>query len=438
MSFNNLLRINTNSNAPLGHFGKKMVEYGECHIGEEFWLKHGLTLQDKANFESYQQLCREMQCADLEEINKYEDATPTAMRDKIIDALVEINDWYQIGNALLEEEDEKEKDEKEKEEINASYARMIALENCATCNHDTESGISFCNATCENKFDVKNITHGGSVYINASTLKRVAIPTVRMEGATSITGNLYEELDKSEIANLVIRNQRKLGWVVHTLSSASFESLLSPEETAIKISKFLESIPNMVVDEVAAGMFYKCHYSEEFDEMTTYIKLHFGQDKTMIETRRVHGSASLGSTFYTKFTNHMLNENKSTHLVQRRGGSGEDPFTTSDEDVDSLCKFIKQNLTDGIKVGAYFAMKQEIGLQIITCNEIYNAIHTSPRDISFVAVKILGFIDMLKTHSGFKLKQEYRDLVIPRLKNKLDACSHKIRNLSVKRRIEEI
>ncbi len=98
MSFNNKLKINTSSNAPLGHFGKKMLEYGECYIGEPFWLKNGLSLDDKAKFESYQQLCdnNTTTLEDIIGIAMYEVTTPTEICDKIIDTMVDIMNWYNI------------------------------------------------------------------------------------------------------------------------------------------------------------------------------------------------------------------------------------------------------------------------------------------------------------------------------------------------------
>lgn len=98
MASNNKLNINTSLKAPIGEFGRKMTDYGECHIGESIWLKNGLTLIDKARFESYQQLCEDPSFEDMDEMVIYEDSTPTEMRNKIIDTIVEIKIFYKIGD----------------------------------------------------------------------------------------------------------------------------------------------------------------------------------------------------------------------------------------------------------------------------------------------------------------------------------------------------
>lgn len=98
MSFNNLLNIDTRLNAPIGYFGSKMLEYGECRMGDSFWIKNGLTLQDKINFETYQYACDDMSDASVHIIMEYEESVLPKTRDKIINTIVEINNWYKIGN----------------------------------------------------------------------------------------------------------------------------------------------------------------------------------------------------------------------------------------------------------------------------------------------------------------------------------------------------
>lgn len=110
MSFTNLLNIDTSVMAIAGHFGNKMREYGECHIGSPIWLLNGLTLQDKIRFEAYQTACEE---EDLISITQYEEETPPEMRDNIINTIVEINKWYGIGNGQMEKEEEEEENNKQ-------------------------------------------------------------------------------------------------------------------------------------------------------------------------------------------------------------------------------------------------------------------------------------------------------------------------------------
>ena len=93
MSYENKLQINTGDNAPVGELGRKMAEYGNCRvIKKSFWLKNGLTLQDKANFELYQQSCNIPSLKEMNTIICYENSTPTWLRNKIIDTIFE---WYQ-------------------------------------------------------------------------------------------------------------------------------------------------------------------------------------------------------------------------------------------------------------------------------------------------------------------------------------------------------
>ena len=108
MAFNNLLNMDTTLNTPVGYFGSKMMDYGECHIGESFWIKNGLTLQHKITFEAYQRNCelynttRDITTAvnALVEIHRYEKDTLPERRNKIINTMVEINKWYKIGNEM--------------------------------------------------------------------------------------------------------------------------------------------------------------------------------------------------------------------------------------------------------------------------------------------------------------------------------------------------
>ena len=95
---NNSLNIDTSSSAITGLFGVKLLEYGECRIGLEFWIKNGLSLQDKHEFETYQEMCEE--CTDFALMEEYEAMTSQEHKDKIVETLVEINVWYEIGLML--------------------------------------------------------------------------------------------------------------------------------------------------------------------------------------------------------------------------------------------------------------------------------------------------------------------------------------------------
>ena len=101
-SYNNSLNIDTSSRAKIGMFGDKLLQFGVCRIGHEFWIKNGFTLQDKRAFEAYQEMCEEfmedMSFKSLHYIEKYEETTSQSHKNKIIETLVEINSWYEIGN----------------------------------------------------------------------------------------------------------------------------------------------------------------------------------------------------------------------------------------------------------------------------------------------------------------------------------------------------
>jgi hypothetical protein len=99
---NNSLNIDTSSSAITGLFGAKLLEYGACRIGLEFWVKNGLSLQDKHEFEAYQEMCDEFaemaSFKSLYYMEVYEETTSSEHKNKIIETLVEINSWYEIGN----------------------------------------------------------------------------------------------------------------------------------------------------------------------------------------------------------------------------------------------------------------------------------------------------------------------------------------------------
>jgi hypothetical protein len=103
-SYNNSLNIDTSSRAKIGMFGAKLLEYGACRIGKEIWIKNGLTLQDKLVFEAYQEMCEEfmedVSFKSLHYIEKYEAITSQVHKNKIIETIVEINVWYEIGNEI--------------------------------------------------------------------------------------------------------------------------------------------------------------------------------------------------------------------------------------------------------------------------------------------------------------------------------------------------
>jgi hypothetical protein len=106
----NNLNIDTSFNAPTGHFGIKMLEYGECQIGTEVWIKNGLTVQDKTAFEAYMALCDValglLQLEEYDDLVKYERSCSAEHKETIIAIIEEINCKYKIGNGVIEEEED--------------------------------------------------------------------------------------------------------------------------------------------------------------------------------------------------------------------------------------------------------------------------------------------------------------------------------------------
>jgi hypothetical protein len=98
----NSLNIDTSSTAITGLFGAKLLEYGACRIGEEIWIKNGLTLLEKVAFEAYQEMCEEfvefLTLKSLYCMKNYEAITTPEHKNKIIETLIEINARYEIGN----------------------------------------------------------------------------------------------------------------------------------------------------------------------------------------------------------------------------------------------------------------------------------------------------------------------------------------------------
>ena len=60
-------KIETSMYTNTGYFGIALLEYGACHIGSEIWLKHGLTMQDKEDFENYQNGCEALRGASIDD-----------------------------------------------------------------------------------------------------------------------------------------------------------------------------------------------------------------------------------------------------------------------------------------------------------------------------------------------------------------------------------
>jgi len=103
----------TELGARLGDFGVKMMEHVMCSIGAHVWTNHGLTLQDKADFEEYQDHCdvashtsllkvandTSYYCLTLlSKIKKYEDVTPPEKRALIESIVTEVIALYEIDN----------------------------------------------------------------------------------------------------------------------------------------------------------------------------------------------------------------------------------------------------------------------------------------------------------------------------------------------------
>lgn len=301
----------------------------------------------------------------------------------------------------------------EQDEINASYDQLIKLEmqnNCPICNLTTNPGVSFCNAKCENMFNNTGVQfHLEDTLIN---------------------------LDKSEIELHISKNKKKLGWAYKILEITSFESPFTHENTGLKIKEFLATIKFMIVDEVATNMFYKCYVSQGFAEATIYIKVYFGEEKSMIELRHIHGCSDLFIQIYRSCKNAILNENAPLHTNRPFG------MDTYEDDDDasnsgSLIRWMKLNPDNGIKVVSHVAMEKDERTQIVMCNEVFSVIYSHPT-LFMIAPQTIGFIDMLKTNPNFKLGQDYRDFIIPQLKRKLSTCMDKIKNPSVQLRIQEI
>lgn len=296
----------------------------------------------------------------------------------------------------------------EQDEINANYARIASLEDCALCQKTTESGISFCNAICENNFE-------------------------RTNKSATVTTCLFEKLDKSEVDLLVARNANKMGWVKETLANTSFECYYP----TFKIKEFLATIKYMVVEELACGAVFKCYFSQGFAEIKMNIKVYVGQITSMIEVRKLSGCSELFHNVYRDFENFMLGTNKVTHSMKPSHIEIELSPREEEEAMNSLLQWMKQRPEDGIKTTTNIAMEKNKYIQHIMIHEVFETIH-SYKMMHTIAPQILGFIDTMKTNPHFKLGNEYLNVTIALIKQILNECINEIKNPSVKLRIQEL
>jgi hypothetical protein len=106
-------KIDSELGARLGDFGIKMMENIVCSFGAHVWFDHGLTEQDKKDFEDYQENCDiashtslldvandpTYYCLTLlSKIKKYEDNTPPEKRAIIEEIVAEVIGLYEIDN----------------------------------------------------------------------------------------------------------------------------------------------------------------------------------------------------------------------------------------------------------------------------------------------------------------------------------------------------
>jgi hypothetical protein len=279
-----------------------------------------------------------------------------------------------------------------------------------------------------------NVSHGGSVYINVGSTKKIPSNVTSFPDVQPIISiadltpfgkdeDLFAALDKSSVDLFVVRNQNQRGWSDIPLAITNFESPLNAEETDSLFTKFLRE-KNVVCDVVVPGMFYKCYHSEDFSSVSIHVKLYFhaGKNPTM-EFRRLQGSPEIFFNIYGSFRNLILNENNPVSMCPPPCDMiSEKMLMSKDEEeaaVASLVQWLKSSPTDAIKVVSQVAMEKDKDTQIIMCNEVYNVLHKQ-KDLTVLMAQTLGFINVIQ--GGHCLLDEpHKILILSKLRIKLQA-----------------
>ena len=196
----------------------------------------------------------------------------------------------------------------------------------------------------------------------------------------------------------------------------------------------------MVSEQLVSDMFFRCYFSEGFAEVKMHIKVYVGEEKSMVEVRKLNGCSELFINTYRSFKNFMLYENKRSHSMKPfQLLSLDAPISKTEEEASilSVLRWTKKNPMDGIKCVSTIAMEKEECVQNRMFNEVIKIINEHD-EVDLIAPQILGFIDTMKTNPYFKLGQEYRNANIPLLKQLLMRDIKEIKNKSVQLRIQEL
>ena len=107
-----------------GQFSNEITsKFGYINIGDEIWLKNGLSLEDKNSFIAYVEACDIIKGLSVYEekffelfarVEAYEDATTQNKRESITKTFEEIDSAFQIGNSVSfysEAEEERENED---------------------------------------------------------------------------------------------------------------------------------------------------------------------------------------------------------------------------------------------------------------------------------------------------------------------------------------
>lgn len=272
------------------------------------------------------------------------------------------------------------------------------IEHCASCNKPgIEQGISFCNANCEKMFNVGEPPAGWTVFSGT---------------------NLFEALDVNSTRLFVEGNLSNRACRI-VLELTNFQSPVNVKETNDKLKQFAITYPCMVLKETAKKMFYKCHYSEEFDHATIHIKIHYQEpENPVIEFRKINGCSEIFSKIYVSFQNYILQENKPIPTIRPPPLTTVASEPTSIKTIKETISYMASNPESGIKHACMVAVENKIDVQIIMFNEIHNFIHRRS-DIKTIAAQILGVADFIQTNPKCLLDDDHKKLIIFTLKKKI-------------------
>ena len=278
--------------------------------------------------------------------------------------------------------------------------------------------------------DKRDITHGGSVYINMASLKPIrrsfpdVLHRITIAGLTPFgkDEDLFAALDKSSVDLFVARNQNQRGWSDIPLAITHFRSNRDAINTSILFTDFLKN-HSIVCDEIVENMFYKCYHSQGFSSVAIHVKLYYQGENPIMEFRRVQGSPEIFFNIYGSFRNLMFGETNPVSMNPPHCDMLSEKVLMSKEEeeanIDSLLIWLKSSPSDAIKAVSQVAMEKDKDNQKKMCSAVFDLLKVH-KDLSVLMAQTLGFINVIQGDDCL-LDEAHKIHILSELKTKLQA-----------------